>query len=184
MAGLAAALDDSRLEERLERSARQYDTSDADIVPTTSSGFIDADLLGDLITLGNIPLLVANLPVMKKLLRHLRGKVRQRLLLLGSLERDGYSNPSFVRKLERLDQVLEAQEANIRGYETALFRRQAHMQRVALSVTKRKLELLWKITRARARQVREHLSDKPKLRRYYMGLLAHRKWMAAPSRQQ
>jgi hypothetical protein len=162
-------------QERAEKYARKYDVSDMHIVPTSSGGFFDVDLAGDLTFLANIPVRWENLPTIKGVLRNIKGKVVGKAQTLRGMREAGFPYPRVERALYRLVKVIGNAEDRFKYYEQAMFVRQNRMHKQLIVVIKRKLEKAWLETREKLRLLRDHVRSNPKMRKYFLAILVRKK---------
>ena len=158
----------------------------SNLVPSTSTGFYDADLLRDLMTLSRIQVTVQNIPVIYSVLRMIKGKTLARIKSLEVISRhSGYSAPSgLIGTLRALIRSLENQETALKNYVKGLLARQAYMQKMAMKATRIRMDRMLKTTRDRVQGLRMQLSDSEDARQAFLTSIVQRRLDEQSSQQQ
>ncbi len=147
------------------------------VVPYTSTGFYDADLLHDLMVLSRIELNVENIPVIYKVLRMIKGKTLTRIRTLEVISKhSGYPIPSnLIGTLRNLIRSLDKQEIALQNYVKGLLASQAYIRKMAMKATRIRMERMLKLTRDRVEGLRKQLYDSDEARDAFLSAVVQKR---------
>ncbi len=146
------------------------------IVPATSSGFYDADLLHDIMVLSKIPLRVQNIPAIRALVRLIKGKVVARITSLKALS-DVSKYPvdkPLLDKLYELKASFENQEKAVNNFARGMLARQAMLHKMMMVATKKRMAAMYQKTKDRYDGMRRQLSS-ANMRKYVLAQIIKKK---------
>lgn len=156
------------------RPQHKYDGNPNELIPTSQSGFYDADLLGDLAILTQVPVRIENIHAIRKLIRHIQGKIVHRLITLKSFEMSGYKTKGLQDALVKLKNSLEGQSQRLNEFEQALLVRDSMIHQQLIKIQKKKMNNMLQTTQDKVKALRKHLVD-ANMKKHFLGILVQKK---------